>query len=282
MQRWFSRSPLEGTKQDLSLCPCKKHTEEQSHGTCVRFQWQPLQSCSDEHRWGKTPCKTVLFRGYSLLPPVKATPTVQLVFCPQWQHLSCLLPLEQLYYLLPNSKPSHVITNKDLSVKSAPDGHSCWSCWRLLYPLALLVHSNSVFCYLDGKDISALPLCKSRMEGSRALIYCCWSPDWSSSISGWFFAQNPCYHCYIFIPLHLPGCSSQASWTNTSQRHRWDTILMLSVKIYLCTDYIGRKPAAYNGNCWFNSCRSAGWRGQKLLYSKGNYALKLALFQHRQ
>lgn len=158
MQRWFSRSPLEGTKQDLSLCPCKKHTEEQSHGTCVRFQWQPLQSCSDKHRWGKTPCKTVLFRGYSLLPPVKATPTVQLVFCPQWQHLSCLLPLEQLYYLLPNSKPSHVITNKDLSVKSAPDGHSCWSCWRLLYPLALLVHSNSVFCYLDGKDISALPL----------------------------------------------------------------------------------------------------------------------------
>lgn len=100
------------------------------------------------------------------------------------------------------------------------------------------------------------------------------------------FAQNLNCHgrgpdCYIFIPLHLPVCSSQASWTNTSERDRWDIILMLSIKIYLCTDYGGKNLLPYNGNCWFNGCGSAGCRGQKLLYSKGNYALKLALFQHR-
>lgn len=93
-----------------------------------------------------------------------------------------LLPSSQLKV----SHLSHIITDKDLSVTSAPDGHSCCNCWRLLYPLALLVHSVALFCYLDGKDISALPLCKSRMEASRALVYCCCSPDWSSSISGRF------------------------------------------------------------------------------------------------
>lgn len=48
------------------------------------------------------------------------------------------------------------------------------------------MHSTALFCYLGGKDISAIPLCKSRMEASRALICWCSCPDWTSSISGWF------------------------------------------------------------------------------------------------
>lgn len=269
-QRWLSRNPLEGTKQHLWLCPCEKHIEECSHGK-VRFQWHPTVSRAVLVNTGgaKMPVKVC-----SSEDTVKATPTMQLVFCPQWQHLSSLFPVEQCYYLLPNSKPA--IFPIQLQTRTCG-----WSqllmdtaVARLLYPLALLVHGLAVFCYLGRKDISALPLCKSRMEASRALIYCCCSPDWPSFISGWFLHRIWAVMAKDLMALFLFHSISQASWTNTSEQRRWDTILMLGIKIYLCTDYEGKKLLLYNGNCWFNGCRNAGCRGQKLLYSKGNYALK--------
>lgn len=84
-----------------------------------------------------------------------------------------------------------IVTNKDLSVRPAPGGHSCCNCWRFLYRLALFMHSIVLFSsYFDGKNIPTLPLCKSRMEVSRAPIYCCCSSDCSFSISGQLLYRN--------------------------------------------------------------------------------------------
>lgn len=128
--------------------------------------------------------------------------------------------------LLSSSQPkashlSHIITDKNLWVKSAPGGHSCCNCWGLLYPLALLsLHSISLFCYLEGKDISAL--CK-RMEASRALVYCCCSPDCSSSISGWFLHRT-----WAVIAVFLFHSISQAvAHRHAEPMHQNDTGEML-------------------------------------------------------
>ena len=68
-QRWFSRSRLEGTEQELGLRPCKRHAEGLSHGKHVRFQWQPLQK-TELFWWiqvGHNSWKSMLFRGTNLL-----------------------------------------------------------------------------------------------------------------------------------------------------------------------------------------------------------------------
>lgn len=142
---------------------------------------------------------------------MKATPTMQLVLMPTVTPPEQLVPIGAALFSssqLKASHLSHVITNKDLPVKSAPDGHSCWSCWRLLYPLALLVHSNSLFCYLDGKDISALPLQEQNggQQSPHSLLLFSWPVFLHFRL---VFAQNLSCHCCIFIPLHLPGKLNQ-------------------------------------------------------------------------
>lgn len=164
-QRWFSRNPLEGTEQELGLCH-KRHAGGLSH-----------RKVCDISVAAPTINRVVLINtGGAQIPESVCSSEEPIYLFSSQPEASCLF---------------YIITNKDLSMKPTPDGHSCCNCWRFLYPLALLMHSIALFSsYFDGKDISALPLCKSRMEVSRALIYCCCSSDCSSSISGQLLHRN--------------------------------------------------------------------------------------------
>lgn len=128
-------------------------------------------------------------------------------------------------------------------MKPTPDGHSCHNCWRFLCPLALPVHSIALFTsYFDRKDVLALPLCRiwRSIEPSFtiAVLLTALSPFQISFCRETRLSQPRTWPLsFYFTFLHLPDCSSQASWTNTSERDRWDTIIMRSIKNYLCTDY---------------------------------------------
>lgn len=130
-------------------------------------------------------------------------------------------------------------------MKPTPDGHSCRNCWRFLCPLALLLHSIALFSsYFDRKDILALPLCKSRIWRSIelsftiAVLLTALSPFLVSFCRETGLSQPTTWPLsFYFTFLHFPDYSSQASWTNASEQDRWDTIIMLSIKNYLCTDY---------------------------------------------
>ena len=158
--------------------------------------------------------------------------------------------MEQFCYLLPNPKP--VIFFIELQTRTCP-----WS--QLLMDAAVATAEGSSIPWLYS-CIASLSFLLILMERTFQLFLCTrieWrSAEPSFTVAVLLTALPPFqvsfstetelswprtwllsfYSTY----LHLPGCSSQASWTNTSEWHRWDTIIILSIKNYLCTDYGGK------------------------------------------
>lgn len=160
---------------------------------------------------------------------------MQLVSCP---HDSIWAAYSQwssfIYYLLPNPKPA--IFPTELQTRT------CWRCQLLMDTAVADAEGSSIpWLYWDAEHCCLLlfgweghfsnPSVQEQNGGQQSphlLVLLSWLDFLHFRL---VFAQNLSCHCCIFIPLHLPGCSSHASWTNTSEQHRWDIILVLSIKI---------------------------------------------------
>lgn len=105
------------------------------------------------------------------------------------------------------------------------------------------VHNTALFSsYFDRRDISALQVRIWRsVEPSFTHYFLMLFLHFRSA----FAEKLTCYdHCLFISHFYISQeCSSQASWTNTTEWHRWDTLIMLTIKNCLCTDD-GEKSAA--------------------------------------
>lgn len=173
-----------------------------------------------------------------------------------------------------------MIVNKGLSVKlllmdtdvAAAEGSStCWLYSRtalLFFFLILMERTPQLFLCARAERRS------SELSLTSEFFWLLWHRNWAAMAK-----DLPTIFLFpLFTPPRLELTDKLNQYVTMAQVRHYYNVKYQNPSLH----WLWRKKLLpYSGNSrWCTGCGSAGCRGQKLLYSRGNYALKQALFQH--